>query len=351
MNSQFNEENLGKTFKDAFENFEIKPQKLSWQDLSTKIPTEKPGGNWFSRAAIATISVAIIATATYFSLNHFKTTSTPAKSNSNGYKIQKPTIIEKIVESDGQENVVETGAPNQQETPRFVNNNVINESKTLSENSIYQIKPIRSAKVDLKTDEKPAIDTYPKDMMEGNSKGFFDDGITTDKSEDLENKDFKPEFSNDTLICPGERVELKVFGGESFVWDNSSTESSITVEPDQTSEYGVTVFDSKGNEIYHKFVIQIDNSCHEIAIPKSFTPNGDGKNDYFKVESSLITDFEIIIIDKMGTTVFHSKDINQGWDGLYKGVPQPTQNYVYIINYTSSNGLHKQAKGSVILIK
>lgn len=57
----------------------------------------------------------------------------------------------------------------------------------------------------------------------------------------------------------------------------------------------------------------------EIFIPNSFTPNGDGINDLFRVVGSNVYEYEIRIFDRWGNLVFHSKDIDQKWNGLHNG--------------------------------
>ena len=48
------------------------------------------------------------------------------------------------------------------------------------------------------------------------------------------------------IICSGQNTLLTASGGVSYLWDNSSTSSIITVSPPNTSNYSVTVTDSKG---------------------------------------------------------------------------------------------------------
>jgi gliding motility-associated-like protein len=45
----------------------------------------------------------------------------------------------------------------------------------------------------------------------------------------------------DEVICPGESVTLTATGGEFFVWSNGATTQSITVSPEQATDYTVSV--------------------------------------------------------------------------------------------------------------
>ncbi len=54
-----------------------------------------------------------------------------------------------------------------------------------------------------------------------------------------------------------------------------------------------------------------------IYAPTAFTPNGDTRNDYYVVKANAITYFELEIYNRHGSIMFHSLDINTGWDGTY----------------------------------
>jgi gliding motility-associated-like protein len=50
-------------------------------------------------------------------------------------------------------------------------------------------------------------------------------------------------------------------------------------------------------------------------IPNTFSPNGDGCNDVFKGYGLYVKEFQMDIFDRWGNQIFHSKDINRGWEG------------------------------------
>ncbi|MBL0135629.1 MAG: gliding motility-associated C-terminal domain-containing protein [Chitinophagaceae bacterium] len=88
-----------------------------------------------------------------------------------------------------------------------------------------------------------------------------------------------------------------------------------------------------------------------LGIPNAFTPNGDGKNDVFRIPtSSSITLKEFVIYDRWGTRIFSTKDPSVGWDGTFKGAACPSSTYAYIISGTSSQG-EFMFKGVVVLVR
>lgn len=90
----------------------------------------------------------------------------------------------------------------------------------------------------------------------------------------------------------------------------------------------------------------------DLSIPNAFSPNADGLNDEFGVvANSPITDFNMMVYDRMGQQLFQTRDINAGWNGEYKGQLLPTNSYLYIISYRNSEGENKIQKGMVILVR
>jgi len=89
----------------------------------------------------------------------------------------------------------------------------------------------------------------------------------------------------------------------------------------------------------------------ELFIPNAFTPNGDGLNDEFKVQSEEeYTYFEMSIYSRDGKMLFNSKDIKHGWDGRYKGVPQSHGSYIYLIRYKDAFGKIHDKQGTFLLL-
>jgi gliding motility-associated-like protein len=69
-----------------------------------------------------------------------------------------------------------------------------------------------------------------------------------------------------------------------------------------------------------------------LYVPNAFTPNEDGRNEIFRPGGvGLDPDkYEIWIFDRWGNVVYHSKDINEGWDGSAQGKSGLCQEDVYI---------------------
>ncbi len=88
-----------------------------------------------------------------------------------------------------------------------------------------------------------------------------------------------------------------------------------------------------------------------FPVANAFTPNGDGKNDCFSVKHwGAVTDFSLNLYNRWGELVFHSDDPTKCWNGIYKGVLQPSDVYVYWIKAKTRCG-EIFRKGTFALIK
>jgi len=89
-----------------------------------------------------------------------------------------------------------------------------------------------------------------------------------------------------------------------------------------------------------------------IYVPKVFTPNGDGMNDVLKPILVGISTFHYFsVYNRWGNLIFTTQDPNYGWDGRFKGVPQPVETYLWIAEGIDINGKKIVAKGMTSLVK
>src|SRR5690554_1415703 len=103
-----------------------------------------------------------------------------------------------------------------------------------------------------------------------------------------------------------------------------------------TDWHGCRIRDSI--KIYVKEVICGDPY---IYVPNAFTPNNDGKNDYFKpyYPYGLVTEVFFVVYDRWGNIVFQTDEIwTKGWDGTYRGEKLTSDVYVYFLLARCLNG-------------
>jgi gliding motility-associated-like protein len=88
----------------------------------------------------------------------------------------------------------------------------------------------------------------------------------------------------------------------------------------------------------------------EVFIPNSFTPNGDGKNEFFRAYGMAIAGINMKIFNQWGEQVYEGSDVTTGWDGKQKGKLQPMGVYFYVIKIRLANGTESIRKGAVNLL-
>ena len=88
-----------------------------------------------------------------------------------------------------------------------------------------------------------------------------------------------------------------------------------------------------------------------MFIPSSFTPNGDGLNDDFKVCTEFYRTFNLNIYNRWGQIIFTSTDAEKGWDGKTGNIEAPQGVYPYVVDVTTLKGDSKKFVGTLTIIK
>lgn len=100
--------------------------------------------------------------------------------------------------------------------------------------------------------------------------------------------------------------------------------------PGQNTTYTVSLTDSNGCIARDSVTVFLDGI---IFVPNTFTPDGDGKNDFFFAEGQNITEFKMWIFNRWGELIFEADNLEDSWDGTYKGEMSKTDTYVWRIKY------------------
>ncbi len=93
--------------------------------------------------------------------------------------------------------------------------------------------------------------------------------------------------------------------------------------------------------------------CCIVSLPNAFTPNGDGKNDVFRIITIGHHDIAYFrVFNRWGQLVFSSTNESQGWDGKANGgVPSDGGTYYYALRYRCVDGEYFEQKGEVVLVR
>jgi gliding motility-associated-like protein len=88
-----------------------------------------------------------------------------------------------------------------------------------------------------------------------------------------------------------------------------------------------------------------------LDVPNAFTPGRFGQNGIVKVQGFGIASMTFRIYNRWGQLMFESNDPNRGWDGTYRGNPQPMDVYAYTLEATFFDGTRTSRKGDITLIR
>ncbi|MEO6723342.1 MAG: gliding motility-associated C-terminal domain-containing protein [Ferruginibacter sp.] len=173
------------------------------------------------------------------------------------------------------------------------------------------------------------------------------------------------DFQAMAVICPGDpALFTDTSTGPVISWNwsfgNGNT-SSVKNPPQQIYPYTNINQDMpvrlivKNNigcaDTAYKFLKVVAN-CY-IAIPKAFSPNSDGRNDFlYPTNAYKAKDLVFRVYNRNGQKIFETRDWTNKWDGSFKGNPQDPGAYVWILTYTNiDTGKRIELKGSTILIR
>ena len=121
--------------------------------------------------------------------------------------------------------------------------------------------------------------------------------------------------------------------------------------PSVTTNYEVTVTAPDGCSGKANSEVKIKIVCGDFFVPTIFSPNGDGKNDYFQIYGNCIVAMQLKIYDRWGELVFESDDQNFSWDGTLKGELMNPASFVYALSITTLDGNIESMKGNVSLVR
>ena len=93
------------------------------------------------------------------------------------------------------------------------------------------------------------------------------------------------------------------------------------------------------------------NLCCTVSFPSAFTPNGDGKNDFFRpIFAGFHRFHNFRVCNRYGQIVFESADTYPEWDGKFNGEQQDMGVYYYYLKY-DCGGQTLTQKGDCTLVR
>jgi gliding motility-associated-like protein len=132
----------------------------------------------------------------------------------------------------------------------------------------------------------------------------------------------------------------------SWYWELGNGDTSTDSIPEtvyfENGNYDVTLWATSSIGCVDSITqtININTVTNEITqlIPNAISPNGDGRNDVWKLEFIELAypNAEIVIVNRWGQTVFQSTGYTDPWDGTFNGDIVPEGNYYYVIKLSET---------------
>ncbi|MCR5192717.1 MAG: gliding motility-associated C-terminal domain-containing protein [Bacteroidales bacterium] len=296
------------TLKEKFDNFEPKPDDSLWQSINDTLKLRAiRRRNIFVSSAAAIVVTAAIAIALF---------------NKNDNKIVSSDNNVVVLSQNGIESPSHEAVMTQAKDDNFVSQGVTspNETKAIVQN---ELQPQQSG-------DQPAGDA------------LIDKG------------------DNKVAVATQSNAPVSIIAPSPVVTESNPSQPTVAdkvsaVKPSEQNPKLSVVSDSIPGKNNNVKPAKAASSELNVWVPNAFAP--DDPNDAVRkftvkpTNASAILSYEIYIYSRGGKLVYHSRDINESWDGTFKGHAQPMGSYVYIIQMNVSQKGVQHQKGTVTLIR
>lgn len=206
----------------------------------------------------------------------------------------------------------------------------------------------------------------------GNKKAtlIVSNGVCSDTAANnsiLLDNELKAVFESTAVVCP---EDGGVFKDKSYnrvvAWKWTFGNGSTSTAQSPARQFYSTTNDNRIRDVPTQLIVTNDIGCSDtanstirvvgncfIAVPKAFTPNGDGLNEFlYPTNAYKAKDLYFAVYNRNGNKLFETRNWMIRWDGTYKGNPQDPGTYVWFLQYTNiDTGERINTKGSTVLLR
>jgi gliding motility-associated-like protein len=155
-----------------------------------------------------------------------------------------------------------------------------------------------------------------------------------------------PDMKTRTAFCTGDSLLLSPGLFLSYLWQDGSTGDHFVVK--SPGLYAVIVTNACGTTKGETLVA--DGICN-VFFPNAFTPNRDGKNDFFRILTDLrFQQYHLSVYNRWGQKIFETADPAKGWDGNFNGKEQQAGLFIWNCTFKRSNKT-TSTKGTLLLMR
>jgi gliding motility-associated-like protein len=171
---------------------------------------------------------------------------------------------------------------------------------------------------------------------------------------------------SEVSVSPGETVVLEaqtnLSSWQSLVWTPTADTTCAQCLrqawiPENSGQYVVVITDNAGCSASASVRVLVKNQV-DIYVPNVFSPNGDGLNDFWTVQTGVqgLSLHSLYIFDRWGDQLYALEDpipVNEwsGWDGSFRGDPVNPGVFVYFLEVQLPNGEIVLKKGDMTVVR
>ena len=148
--------------------------------------------------------------------------------------------------------------------------------------------------------------------------------------------------------------------GNIISWDwnfgdgDESTDQNVEHVYTETGTFSITqtVTTAEGCTDFSRSMVTIDPDFM-FYVPNAFSPNDDGKNDYFRGYGDGVKwdTYELFVYNRWGEEIYYTNNIDNPWDGTFEGKQAPLEVYVWKIHLFDQTGEPRTYRGRVTLTR
>jgi gliding motility-associated-like protein len=158
-------------------------------------------------------------------------------------------------------------------------------------------------------------------------------------------------YRTETTVLAGSGTGIDFYWSPAAGLDDSTSRTPVA-SPLHTTDYVLTVID--GNNCIARDTVQVFVIVKNLLlVPNAFSPNRDGRNDIFRIirHLNVMKLLEFRVFNRWGQLMWETNDLNAGWDGTFKGEPQPVEVYQFYIKAINWDSEYMIEKGNVTLVR
>jgi gliding motility-associated-like protein len=160
------------------------------------------------------------------------------------------------------------------------------------------------------------------------------------------------DLGNDLEYCNGKPLTLSVIDerNDNYQWSNSWDTPAIEVVESGVYSVVTTNFCGSASDTIQVTFLDCD---YYIFIPNAFTPDDDGINDFWKIETFNILEIDLTIYNRWGEIIFRTGDANKPWTGGMNGSGffAPDGVYIYRLEFENAFGYSGTRSGTVAIVR